>query len=117
MRHAVRSVLCLLAALLAFAPLASFAQTASFNLPTQPLAESLKALGAQASVNVMVSAALVDGTQGPALRAKLSVSDALARPPNATGLEYHFVNDQTVVSREKGAVEVKDPPAGQVTNT
>jgi len=117
MRHAVRSVLCLLAALLAFAPLASFAQTASFNLPAQPLAESLKALGAQANLNVMVSPALVDGKQAPALKAKLSVSDALARLLNGTGLEYHFVNDQTVVIREKGVVAVKDPPVGQVTNT
>ena len=116
MRHAVRSVLCLLAALLAFAPLASFAQTATFNLPAQPLAESLKALGAQANLNVMVSPALVDGKQAPALKAKLSVSDALARLLNGTGLEYHFLNDQTVVIRE-AAVAVKDPPAGQVTNT
>jgi iron complex outermembrane receptor protein len=118
MRNAVRSVLCLLAALLAFAPLASFAQTATFNLPAQPLAESLKALGAQANLNVMVSPALVDGKQAPALKAKLSVSDALARLLNGTGLEYHFVNDQTVVIREKGgaAVATKDPPSGQVTN-
>ena len=117
MRHTVRYVVCL-ATLLALAPLASFAQTATLNLPAQPLAESLKALGAQANVNVMVSTALVDGKQAPALKAKLSVGDALAQLLNGTGLEYHFVNDQTVVIREKSAVVAKsDPPAGQPAPT
>ncbi len=104
-------------ALLALAPLSSFAQsTSSFNLPAQPLAESLRAVGAQLNLNVMVSPALVDGKQAPALKARASAKDALTRLLAGTGLEYHFVNDQTVVIREKGAaVAVKDPLAGQVT--
>jgi iron complex outermembrane recepter protein len=114
MARTVRSRFGLLIALFALAPLACLAQTATFNLPAQPLAESLKAVGAQTNVNVMVSPPLVDGKQAPPLKANLSVKDALAKLLAGTGLEYHFVNDQTVVIRPKSAVAaVSDPPAGQ----
>ena len=86
-------------ACLACAPQYGFAQTAPFNLPVQPLADSLKAVGAQANVNVLVAPDLVDGRQAPALRASLSVTEALTMLLKGTGLEYHFVNDQTIVIR------------------
>jgi iron complex outermembrane recepter protein len=114
MTRAVWSRFCIPLALIALAPLACFAQTATFNLPAQPLAESLKAVGAQTNVNVMVSPPLVDGKQAPPLKANLSAKDALANLLAGTGLEYHFVNDQTVVIRAKSAVAaVSDPPAAQ----
>jgi iron complex outermembrane recepter protein len=106
-------------ALLALAPLTGFAQTSTFNLPAQPLAESLKAVGAQTGVNIMVSPPLVDGKQAPALKASLSVTEALARLLDRTKLEYHFVNEQTVVIREKTAVAVSDlpPPQPAISNS
>jgi iron complex outermembrane receptor protein len=95
-------------------PLTSLAQNATFNLPAQPLAESLRALGAQTGLNIMVSPPLVDGKQAPALKANLSAKDALAKLLAGTKLEYHFVNDQTVVIRQKSeAVAASDPPAAQ----
>lgn len=103
--------------LLALTPLTCFAQTATFNLPAQPLAESLKAIGAQTGLNIMVSPQLVDGKQAPALKANLSAPDALKRLLAGTKLEYHFVNDQTVVIRERSqAVAPSDPPATQSGN-
>lgn len=103
-------------ALIAFAPLACFAQTATFNLPAQPLAESLKAIGTQTGLNIMVSPPLVDGKQAPALKANLTAKDALARLLVGTRLEYHFVNDQTVVIRAAQAVAANDPPPAQSSN-
>ena len=98
-------------ALLGLTPLSCLAQMASFNLPAQPLAESLKAVGAQTNVNVMVAPPLVDGKRAPALKASLSIKDALAKLLEGTGLEYYFVNEQTVVIREKKAAPTaNDPP-------
>lgn len=105
-----------LVVLLPLLTLASFpclAQTAAFNLPAQPLAESLKAIGAQTGINIMVSPPLVDGKQAPALKATVSVKDALAQLLAGTNLEYHFVNDQTVVIRERSQAPADTvPPAG-----
>src|SRR3984957_9490933 len=118
MGNTARSCFSCLLALLALLPLTCFSQTAPFNLPSQPLAESLKALGAQTNINVMVSPSLVDGRIAPAVKAELSAKDALKRLLEGTGLVYYFINDQTVVIREKGvaAVATKDVPSGQVTN-
>ena len=101
MTRTLRSRFVLPLAFMVLAPLCSLAQTAPFNLPAQPLAESLKAVGAQSNVNVLVTPDLVDGKQAPALKASLSVTEALAALLQGTGLEYHFVNDQTVVIRQK----------------
>ena len=73
-----------------------------FDLPSQPLAESLKAVGLQTKVNVLLRPSLVDGRQAPAIKAELTTREALAQLLAGTGLEYQFVNEQTVVIREKG---------------
>ncbi|MFT3792742.1 MAG: STN domain-containing protein [Rudaea sp.] len=104
MTGTARSVILFLV-LLALSPLAALAQTAAFNLPAQPLAESLKALGAQANINVMVAPALVDGRVAPVLKGDMSTKDALTKLLEGTGLEYHFVNEQTVVVRQKAATK------------
>jgi iron complex outermembrane receptor protein len=118
MGHTAQSSFSRLLALLALMPLTCFSQTATFNLPSQPLAESLKALGALTNINVMVSPSLVDGRIAPAVKAELSAKDVLKRLLEGTGLEYYFINDETVVIRKKGVAEAatKDPPPGQVTN-
>ncbi len=78
--------------------MAVFAQAKSeFNLPSQPLAESLKALGSLTSVNVLVEPELVDGRQAPALNAQLTVVEALTRLLAGTGIEYRFLNENTIV--------------------
>src|ERR1700722_7824006 len=115
MRYAI-AVFSLVAILLALAPRPSLAQTSAFDLPTQPLAESLKAVGAKANLNVMVSPILVDGKQAPALKANLSAKDALAQVLMGSGLDYHFINDQTVVIREAGDKSAPDPAAERITS-
>lgn len=97
-------------AFFALVPLAAFAQTTAFNLPAQPLADSLKAVGSQTGLNIMVSPPLVDGKLAPPIKATMSARDALARLLIGTKLEYHFVNDQTVIIRDAQEVKVNDPP-------
>ena len=109
MRHAI-AAFSLVTLLLVFGPEPVFSQTSTFDLPAQPLAESLKAFGAKANLNVMVSPSLVDGKQAPALKANLSAKDALDQVLKGSDLDYHFINDQTVVIREKRAPAAKDKP-------
>jgi iron complex outermembrane recepter protein len=109
MRHTI-AAFSLVTVLLVFGPEPVFSQTSTFDLPAQPLAESLKAVGAKANVNVMVSPSLVDGKQAPALKANLSAKDALDQLLKGSDLDYHFINDQTVVIREKRAPAAKDKP-------
>jgi iron complex outermembrane recepter protein len=61
-----------------FAPLAVHAQaTYPFDLPSQPLAESLRAVGQQTSTNVMFEPRLVKGLAAPALRMQATTVEAL----------------------------------------
>lgn len=53
--------------------------TYDFDLPVQPLADSLRAVGSKAGVNVVFDPAVVRGKQAPALRGALSVDSAVAR--------------------------------------
>jgi iron complex outermembrane recepter protein len=90
--------------LLGFGASALHAQAATeFDLPAQPLAESLKAVGIQAKLNVVSKPSLVDGRQAPALKATVTPHQALTHLLADTGLEYQFVNEQTVVIRSAQA--------------
>src|SRR5437016_11195675 len=88
----------LLLLILCSAAAAARAQAISaFNLPAQPLAESLKAIGSQTNTNVLVAPELVDGRQAPALKANLTVDEALSRILAGTGINHKFLNEKTIV--------------------
>src|SRR6266404_123980 len=94
----VRVGLILSAVILCSAAAAARAQAISaFNLPSQPLAESLKAIGSQTNTNVLVAPQLVDGRQAPALKANLNVDEALSRILAGTGINHKFLNEKTIV--------------------
>lgn len=78
------------------------------NLPSQSLADSLRAFGAQAHLNVLFDPPVVGNRQAPALKGPITPAEALARllgnstrEAGADGmvLEYEFVGDKTVVIR------------------
>ena len=72
---------------LSAAPVAAYAQAAyDFDLPAQPLADTLRAIGSRAGVNVAFDPAVVRGRQAPALRGSYSPRDALARALDGSGL-------------------------------
>jgi iron complex outermembrane receptor protein len=95
--------------------LASFSSVASaqirFDLPAQPLAQALTAVGSLANLNIYFDAPTVDGIQAPALKAQLSADEALARLLAGTKLHAVHVDANTV--RVVAETESKHAQAGQ----
>jgi len=67
-----------------------------FDLPAQPLARSLKAIGTATNTDVGFSASQVAGLIAPALKADLTVDDALMRVLAGTGLRPRRLGDHTI---------------------
>jgi iron complex outermembrane receptor protein len=86
------------ATLLLCAPLAQ-AQTATyrFDLPGQPLADALRAIGQQTHKNVVFDPAVVEGISVPSLRAQLSVTEAMSKLLSGTALTIHSMSPDTIV--------------------
>lgn len=80
---------------------ASFAQAQGtmihFDLPAQPLADSLRSVGSQTRINVLFDPLLVKGLKAPAIAADLTAREALTRLLSGTGIQFEYVNDATVV--------------------
>jgi iron complex outermembrane receptor protein len=68
-----------------------------FDLPAQPLARSLKAIGTATNTDVGFSASQVAGLIAPALKADLTVDGALVRVLTGTGLRPQRLDDHTIV--------------------
>jgi outer membrane receptor protein involved in Fe transport len=108
----------LTASVLFFCATAAAQATIRFDLPAQPLAESLKAIGSQSNTNLIVSPSVVDGRQAPALKAELTVDQALTQLLAGTGIQHKFLSDKTVVitaeksaSASPSAAPATSPPA------
>jgi iron complex outermembrane recepter protein len=68
-----------------------------FDLPAQPLSQSLRAIGSATNTNVGFSANQVAGLLAPALKADLTVDGALTRVLAGTGLRPKHLDDHTIV--------------------
>jgi iron complex outermembrane recepter protein len=68
-----------------------------FDLPAQPLAQSLRAIGSATNTNVGFSATQVAGLLAPALKADLTVDGALTRVLAGTGLRPRHLDGHTIV--------------------
>src|SRR5687768_14108437 len=68
-----------------------------FNLPAQALADALRAVGSQASVNVVFEPSAVRNKRAPALQGSYSVQEALARLLDGTGLSVRVTNGGSFV--------------------
>ena len=91
-----------LAAALACA--AAHAQTRiHFDLPAQPLARALEVIGSVTHVDIGFSSSRVAGFTAPALKADLTVDDALMRVLSGTGLRPQRLNDHTIVIAPVGS--------------
>ncbi|MDB6087184.1 MAG: TonB-dependent receptor [Gammaproteobacteria bacterium] len=67
-----------------------------FDLPAQALARSLKAIGTASNTDVGFSANQVAGLTAPALKADLTVDDALMRVLVGSGLRPRRLDDHTI---------------------
>src|SRR5882762_10133773 len=90
----IRLRLCLLAACLI---LPAQAQAKSFDLPSQPLADSLRDVGSQTDTNILFDPHLVANCSAPPLQGELSTDQALNRLLTGTGIKYEFLNEKTIV--------------------
>ena len=68
-----------------------------FDLPAQPLAQSLKAIGTATNTDVGFNASQVAGLLAPPLKASLTVDGALERVLAGTGLRPRHLDDHTIV--------------------
>src|SRR5262249_43695447 len=79
---------------------------ANFDIPAQPLIDSLKAIASQSNCNVFFEPKLVAGIQAPALRARVSTDEALNQVLQGSGLTYRHVDDKTIAIVPHGSKEV-----------
>jgi iron complex outermembrane receptor protein len=78
-------------------PFAMAAATPNFDLPAQPLADSLRAVASETNTNILFDPPLVASKSAPALRATLSTDQALSWLLRGTGIKQNFLNESTVV--------------------
>lgn len=78
------------------APASAFAQT-RYELPAQTLEESLRAIGRQSDLNILIDDKLVRGLQAPALSGELTATEAISALLKGSGLTYEVVAGKTVV--------------------
>jgi iron complex outermembrane receptor protein len=88
-------------------PFAQAQALTQFDLPAQPLADSLRAVAKQTNTNVLFERKLVQGLTAPAYKAQATLNDALLRLLSGTGITHRFVNERTVTlsaeTQEEGA--------------
>ncbi len=84
-------------AVLGAASIAAHAQTASIDLPAQPLAKALAALASRSGANILAPDALVANRTSPALTGKLTVREALEQLLRGTRLQVQQLDAHTYV--------------------
>lgn len=85
-----------------------------FDLPSQPLAAALQALGSQSRTNVLFDPPLVEGRDAPALQAELTLDQAFARLLAGTGLQHRFLDDKSVIVTAAAEPTTHVPAASKI---
>ncbi|MGB6449410.1 MAG: TonB-dependent receptor [Steroidobacteraceae bacterium] len=91
----------------------------AFDLPAQPLADSLRAVASETHINIVFDPAVVAGITARPLMATATARQAIARLLTRTGLKYVAVGESTIriariVARDStGAGSEAPPAAGQ----
>jgi len=73
----------------------------NITIDAQPLATALQAFSEQSGLQVGFESQLAQGIQTQGTKGNQTPAQALSQLLKGTGLEYRFINDQTVVIREK----------------
>src|SRR5258706_16457705 len=77
-------------------PVAQAQSRSTFDLPSQSLAASLRAVASQTGTNVLFDPPLVEGRMAPPLKAQLTLEQAFTKLLAGTGLKYRYLDDKTV---------------------
>ena len=83
------------------------AQAVSLDLPAQPLAISLLAVGSQTSTNVLFDPPLVEGVSAPEVEGQFTAEEAFRKLLAGTGLKYRFLDEKTVMVISASETPVK----------
>jgi iron complex outermembrane recepter protein len=88
----------------------------AFDLPAQPLADSLRAVASETHINIVFDPAVVAGIEARPLMATATARQALARLLARTGLKYIAVGESTIriariVARDSPSAGSEAPPA------
>ncbi len=75
-----------------------------FDLPRQPLADSLRTIGSQTHTNILFDPSVVAGREAPALKADMTLQQALSRLLSGTGIEFDYLSETTVVLAAQSAL-------------
>jgi iron complex outermembrane recepter protein len=75
--------------------------TAHFDLPSQSLADSLRAIGSETKTDVLFNPKLVAGLRAPALKADLTAQEAIRQLLKGTGLRSELLNSATVIVTDR----------------
>src|SRR5690349_20284433 len=73
----------------------------TFDLPAQPLVDSLRAVASQTKLNVFFEPKVIAGKQAPAVEHAAGVEVALRKLLEGTGLTFRFVDERTVSVMEE----------------
>lgn len=99
----------------------AMAAPVSLDLPSQPLATSLRQLGETAGLTIAVDDGLIAQRNAPALKGNLEPLDALQRLLDGSGLTYQQQGSTLVISRrndtavELGATSIQGQGMGEAT--
>lgn len=93
--------------MLSVVPIAGAQAIANFDLPSQPIADSLRAVAEQTNTNVLFDRELVIGITAPALKTQSTAKAAIARLLEGSGLTSRFVDDKTAVLESSDETRVK----------
>jgi hypothetical protein len=67
-----------------------------FDLPAQPLGDSLRVIGIQTSTNVLFDPTIVQGQTAPAFKRRATLQEALYGVLAGSGLKYYFIDERTI---------------------
>ncbi|MCI8209673.1 ligand-gated channel protein [Pseudomonas sp. S25] len=99
----------------------AMAAPVSLDLPSQPLATSLRQLGETAGLTIAVDDSIVAQRNAPAIKGNLEPLDALQRLLDGSGLTYQQQGSTLVISRrndaaiELGATSIQGQGMGEAT--
>lgn len=100
------------------APLAVYAQASyPFNLPVQPLGDSLRAVGSQAGVDVAFQPVTVKDRMAPALKGSYSAQQALDRLLEGSGLSLRKTQGGTYLIVNGGGSDTPPPSSPKDTSS
>src|SRR5579872_6623252 len=84
-------------------PVAKAQAAIQLDLPSQPLADSLRLVASQTDTNLLFDPPLVAGRQASALSDRLTAEQALNRLLQGTGIGYTRLNERTIILTAAGS--------------